>query len=333
MPPIIILLIVLALFFDFLNGIHDSSNIVATMISSRAFRPHTALGVTAVAEFLGPFLFGVAVAKTIGDEVVRLDAITMEVIIAALIGAILWNLITWFFGIPSSSSHALIGGIVGAVTIGAGFGAIQLRGLEKVLVALFASPIIGFLIGFAITKVIFFLARGATPRVNKFFKNSQILTATVLAFSHGTNDAQKTMGVITLGLIINGYISKFEVPVWVIAISAGAIALGTALGGWRLIKTLGGKFYKIRPVHSFAAQISSAFVILGASLIGGPVSTTQVVSSAIIGVGSSERLSKVRWSVAGDIITAWFITIPATALVAAGIYWVLINTSILEKLV
>jgi PiT family inorganic phosphate transporter len=332
MPPIIILLIVLALFFDFLNGIHDSSNIVATMISSRAFRPQVALGVTAAAEFLGPFLFGVAVAKTIGDEVVRLDAITMEVIIAALIGAILWNLLTWFFGIPSSSSHALIGGIVGAVTIGAGFEAIQLGGLEKVLFALFASPLIGFLIGFAITKAIFFLARGATPRINIFFKNSQILTATVLAFSHGTNDAQKTMGVITLGLLINGYISKFEVPVWVIAISAGAIALGTALGGWRLIKTLGGKFYKIRPIHSFAAQATSAFVILGASLIGGPVSTTQVVSSAIIGVGSSERLSKVRWSVAGDIITAWFITIPATALVAAGVYWVLMNTPVLEKL-
>jgi PiT family inorganic phosphate transporter len=332
MPPIIILLIVLAVFFDFLNGIHDSSNIVATMISSRAFRPQTALGVTAVAEFLGPFLFGVAVAKTIGDEVVRLEAITMEVIIAALVGAILWNLLTWFFGIPSSSSHALIGGIVGAVTIGAGFEAIQLGGLEKVLIALFASPILGFLIGFAFTKAIFFLARGATPRINVFFKNSQILTATVLAFSHGTNDAQKTMGVITLGLLINGYISKFEVPVWVIAISAGAIALGTGLGGWRLIKTLGGKFYKIRPVHSFAAQITSAFVILGASLIGGPVSTTQVVSSAIIGVGSSERLSKVRWNVAGDIITAWFITIPSTALVAAGIYWILISTSILEKL-
>jgi PiT family inorganic phosphate transporter len=332
MPTIVILLIVLSLFFDFLNGIHDSSNIVATMISSRAFRPQTALGVTAVAEFLGPFLFGVAVAKTIGDEVVRLDAITMEVIFAALIGAILWNLLTWFFGIPSSSSHALIGGIVGSVTIGVGFEAIQLRGLEKVLIALFASPIIGFLIGYAITKVIFFLARGATPRINVFFKNSQILTATVLAFSHGANDAQKTMGVITLGLVISGYISKFEVPVWVIAVSAGAIALGTALGGWRLIKTLGGKFYKIRPVHSFAAQISSAFVILGASLIGGPVSTTQVVSSAIIGVGSSERLSKVRWNVASDIVTAWFITIPATALVAAGIYWVLVTTSILEKL-
>jgi PiT family inorganic phosphate transporter len=302
------------------------------MISSRAFRPQTALGVTAVAHFLGPFLFGVAVAKTIGEEVVQANTITLEVIIAALMGAIIWNLLTWFFGIPSSSSHALIGGIVGAVAIGAGFEAIKLGGLEKILIALFASPIIGFIIGYIITKVIFFLARGATPRINKFFKNSQILTATILAFSHGTNDAQKTMGVITLGLLINGYITKFEVPLWVIATSAGAIALGTAFGGWRLIKTLGGKFYKIRPVHSFAAQTTSAIVILGASLIGGPVSTTQVVSSAIIGVGSSERLSKVRWGVAGDIVTAWLVTIPATALVAAGVYWLLTNTPVLAKI-
>jgi PiT family inorganic phosphate transporter len=330
--PILILFVGLALFFDFLNGLHDSSNIVATMISSRAFRPQTALGVTAVAHFIGPFLFGVAVAKTIGDEVVQANTITVEIIIAALVGAILWNLITWFFGIPSSSSHALIGGIVGAVAIGAGFDAIKFRGLEKILIALFASPIIGFIFGYLVTKVIFFLARGATPRINNFFKRSQILTATALAFSHGTNDAQKTMGVITLGLLITGNIAEFEVPTWVIASSAGAIALGTAFGGWRLIRTLGGKFYKIRPVHGFAAQTTSAIVIIGASLVGGPVSTTQVVSSAIIGVGSSERLSKVRWGVAGDIITAWLVTIPATALVAAGIYWVLTNTSILENL-
>ncbi len=330
MPNILVFAIGLALFYDFLNGLHDSSNIVATMISSRAFRPQTALRVTALAEFMGPFLFGVAVAKTIGDEVVKQDSITIEVIIAAIVSAILWNLVTWFFGIPSSSSHALVGGIVGAVGIGAGFEVIRLSGLEKILIALFASPIIGFIFGYIITKLIFFLARGATPRINRFFKSSQILTATFLAFSHGTNDAQKTMGVITLGLLIHGYITKFEVPMWVIATSAGAITLGTAFGGWRLIRTLGGKFYKIRPVHSFAAQLTSSIVIIGASLIGGPVSTTQVVSSAIIGVGSSERLSKVRWGVAGDIITAWVITIPATALVAAGIYWIVANTQILK---
>lgn len=331
MTPVLYLLIGLALLFDFLNGLHDSSNIVATMISSRAFRPQTALTVTAIAHFIGPFLFGVAVAKTIGSEVVQAESITIEVIIAALVGAILWNLLTWFLGIPSSSSHALIGGIIGAVAIGAGIGAIKLEGMEKVLIALLASPIIGFLLGFLITRIIFFLARTATPKINTFFKRSQIITALALAFSHGTNDAQKTMGVITLGLVIGGYLTDFQVPIWVIALSAGAIALGTAFGGWRLIKTLGGKFYKIRPVHSFASQLTSALVILGASLVGGPVSTTQVVSSAIIGVGSSERVSKVRWGVAEEIITAWIITIPATGLVSAGIYWLLVNVPALQR--
>lgn len=327
----LVVLIILALVFDFLNGLHDSSNIVATMISSRAFRPQVALGVTAIAEFTGPFLFGVAVAKTIGEDVVQSNAITMEVILAALIGAITWNLVTWLLGIPSSSSHALIGGFLGAVITGAGFSAIKLAGLEKILIALFASPIIGFVAGYLVTKLIFFLARRATPRINKFFNRSQLFTAVALAFSHGTNDAQKTMGVITLGLLTTGAIDQFAVPTWVIAISAGAIALGTAFGGWRLIKTLGGKFYKVRPVHSFAAQLTSASVILTASILGGPVSTTQVVSSAIIGIGSSERLSKVRWGVAVDIVTAWIITIPATGIIAAVIYWLLTNVEWLTR--
>ena len=328
----LIALIVLALIFDFLNGLHDSSNIVATMISSRAFSPTLALGVVAVAEFTGPFLFGVAVAKTIGEDVVQPHTITMEVILAALIGAITWNLITWFLGIPSSSSHALIGGFLGAVMIGAGLKVIVVSGLEKILIALFVSPILGFVVGFLLTKIIFLLTRRATPKINKFFSRSQLLTSLALAFSHGTNDAQKTMGVITLGLVTSGVIPEFRVPTWVIGACAGAIALGTASGGWRLIKTLGGKFYKIRPVHSFSAQLSSASVILTASLFGGPVSTTQVVSSAIIGVGSSERLSKVRWGVAVDIVTAWIITIPATGLVSAGIYWLLTNVNWLARL-
>ncbi len=314
------ILVVIALIFDFLNGFHDSSNIVATMISSRAFRPRVALGVTALAEFCGPFIFGVAVAKTIGHDIVTPGTITAEVILAALLSATLWNILTWYFGIPSSSSHALIGGIIGAVGIGAGLRAIQLSGLEKVLIALFTSPIIGLVIGYLFTKLVFFLARGASPRINWVFKRSQIITAIALGLSHGTNDAQKTMGVITLGLVTTGYLTEFQVPTWVIALSAGAIALGTALGGWRLIRTLGGKFYKIRPVHGFSTQVTSAAVILGASLVGGPVSTTQVVSSAIMGVGSAERLSKVRWGVAGNIAVAWVVTIPATALVAAGLY-------------
>jgi len=326
MLTVIIIMVVLAVIFDFLNGIHDSSNIVATMISSRAFRPSVALGVTAIAHFLGPFIFGVAVARTIGHEIVAPETITINVLLAALISAIAWNLVTWFFGIPSSSSHALIGGLMGAVIVGAGLEAIQWGGLEKVLIALFISPLIGLVLGFLLTRLIFFLSRGASPKINLFFKRSQIVTAIALAFSHGTNDAQKTMGVITLGLVITGYLPVFKVPIWVIVVSAGAIALGTALGGWRLIRTLGGKFYKIRPVHGFGSQLTSAIVIIAASLIGGPVSTTQVVSSSIIGVGSAERLSKVRWGVAGEIVIAWIITIPATVLVAAGVYLLIEKT-------
>lgn len=325
MSPELILVIILAVMFDFLNGVHDSSNIVATMIASRAFRPQTALALTAAANFLGPFLFGVAVATTIGDEVAQATALNLDVMVACLIGAIVWNLLTWFFGIPSSSSHALIGGMVGAVVAGAGFGAIKLQGFEKVLIALFTSPLIGFAFGFVITRLIYFLARNMTPQVNWFFKNGQLVTALGMAFSHGTNDAQKTMGVITLSLVIGGYISEFRVPFWVIGISAGAIGLGTALGGWRLIRTLGGKFYKIRPVHAFSTQLTSGIVILTASLFGLPVSTSQVVSSAIVGVGSSERLGKVRWSVAQEIVIAWFITIPASGLFSAGVYWLLVH--------
>jgi len=324
MSPELILVIILSLVFDFLNGVHDSSNIVATMIASRAFSPRSALALTAIANFLGPFLFGVAVATTIGDEVAQSTALNIDVIIACLVGAIVWNLLTWFLGIPSSSSHALIGGMVGAVIAGAGFGAIKLHGLEKVLIALFASPLIGFVFGFIVTRLIYFLARNATPEVNWFFKKGQLITALAMAFSHGTNDAQKTMGIITLSLVISGYITEFRVPFWVIGLSAGAIGLGTALGGWRLIRTLGGKFYKIRPVHGFSTQLTSGLVILAASFLVLPVSTSQVVSSAIIGVGSSERFGKVRWSVAQEIVAAWFITIPASALVSAGFYWLII---------
>ena len=319
----LIIVIILALIFDFLNGMRDASNIVATMISSRAFSPRTALTMTAVAEFLGPFLFGVVVARTIGDEIVRSDVLSLAAIGSALVGAILWNLITWYFGIPGSSSHALIGGIAGTVFMGAGMSALKFDGLGKVLIALVVSPLVGFFLGFLVTRLIYFLVRGATPSINNFFKRSQLFTALAMAFSHGTNDAQKTMGVISLSLVIGGVLPSFQVPFWVVAVSAGAIAIGTSLGGWRLIRTLGGKFYKIRPLHSFSTQLTSASVILGASLIGVPVSTSQVVSSAIIGVGSSERASKVRWSVAEEIVTAWLITIPASALLAAGVYWLI----------
>jgi PiT family inorganic phosphate transporter len=323
MAPLLIAAIVLALAFDFLNGVHDSSNIVATMISSRAFSPRVALGTTAVAEFSGPFIFGVAVANTIGHEIVNPATITMPVILAALISAILWDILTWFLGFPSSSSHALVGGLLGSVIVGAGWRQIELPGLEKVLIALLTSPVIGFVVGFFLLKVIVGLSWEATPRINEFFKRSQIFTGVALALSHGTNDSQKTMGIITLALVSTGYLKTFEVPVWVILLCATMIASGTAVGGWRLIRTLGGKIFKIRPVDGFAAQLASAAVIISASLVGGPVSTTQVVSSAIMGAGTAERANKVRWGVAGEIAVAWLLTIPASALIAAGAYMVL----------
>ncbi len=323
MSPILIAVIALSLCFDFLNGVHDSSNIVATMISSRAFTPRVALGTIAVAEFSGPFVFGVAVANTIGHEVVDPKTITTEIVLAALVSAILWNLLTWFLGFPSSSSHALVGGIVGAVTVGAGWREIKMAGLWKILIPLFTSPLIGFIVGFFLLKIITSLCWNATPRINGLFKRSQMLTGIALALSHGTNDSQKTMGVITLALLTAGYLKVFAVPIWVIVMCASMIALGTATGGWRLIRTLGGKFFKIRPVDGLSSQLTSAAVIIGASLVGGPVSTTQVVSSAIIGVGTAERANKVRWGVAQDIVTAWILTLPASAAVAAAVYWVI----------
>ncbi|MBI2330588.1 MAG: inorganic phosphate transporter [Chloroflexi bacterium] len=314
------LVIIFALTYAFVNGMRDSSSIVATMISSRAFHAQTALGLTAAAEFLGPLFFGVTVAKTIASNIVAADVISLEALTAGLVGAIIWNLITWYFGIPSSSSHALIGGLIGAAVISSGWEAVRLSGLVTVLLALFISPLVGFIVGFILLKAVYVLSQSATPHINNFFKQSQIFTAVALAFSHGTNDAQKTIGIITLSLIIGGQLTDFNVPLWVVLISAGAMAAGTALGGWRLIRTLGGKFYKIRPVHGFASQLTSGIVILCASAVGLPVSTTQVVSSAIIGVGASERFGKVRWGVAGDILTAWVITIPVSALFSAGIY-------------
>ena len=320
MPFLLIFIIALALVFDFLNGMHDSSNIVATMISSRALSPRKALVMTAIAEFAGPFLFGVAVATTIGSEVVDPAAINSAVIIAALSSAIIWNLFTWYFGWPSSTSHALIGGLIGAVVVAEGFGTINLEGLRKVLLALFLSPILGFVFAFLVMKVIYFLARGATPGINTLFKRGQWGTSLALALSHGTNDAQKTMGIIAMAMVTTGFVDEFQVPLWVIAVSASAIALGTLTGGWRLIKTLGGKFYKIRPVHAFGSQLTSAATILGMALLGGPVSTTQVVSSAIMGAGAADRVSKVRWTVAREIAVAWLLTIPVSALLAAALY-------------
>ncbi|HOV07436.1 MAG TPA: inorganic phosphate transporter [Anaerolineaceae bacterium] len=323
MSATIIILIGLAIVFDFLNGVHDSSNIVATMISSRAISPRMAMAITAIAEFSGPFIFGVAVANTIGNDIVDSQQLNMLVIIAALLSAIVWNIATWLLGIPSSSSHALIGGIIGSVVAGAGFQVIKVDGVIKVLISLFASPLIGFIAGMLIANLVFLLSWKSTPKVNGVFKKLQVVTSIGLALSHGTNDAQKTMGIITMGLVVSGMIPTFHVPTWVVIVCAASIALGTSVGGWQLIRTLGSKFYRIRTVHGFASQITSAAVILAASLLGGPVSTTQVVSTAIMGVGAAERFSKVRWGVAGEIAFAWLFTIPTTALLGAGIYYLI----------
>jgi inorganic phosphate transporter, PiT family len=313
----VFVLIALALVFDFLNGFHDSSNVVATPISSGAMNPRAALYTAAIAEFMAPFIFGVAVATAIGEGLLDDRAITINVVLAALLAAVLWNLLTWYLGLPSSSSHALVGGLLGAAVLEEGIGVVQIAGLTKIMIALLVSPPLGLLAGFVTMRLILWLARKAPPSINTGFRRGQIVTLVGLALSHGTNDAQKTMGVITMGLLAGGMIPSFRVPIWVIALSAGAIASGTALGGWRLIRTLGAKIYRIRPIHGLASQISGASVIMAAALFGGPVSTTQVMSSAIMGVGAAERLSKVRWLVLRDLAAAWLLTIPATAALSA----------------
>jgi PiT family inorganic phosphate transporter len=324
LAPLLIIFIFTALLFDFLNGFHDSANVVATVIASRAMSPRVALSLSALTNFIGPFLFGVAVATTIGTEVVTEEAVTVPTAMAALLSAIIWNLITWWFGIPSSSSHALIGGFVGAAVMGYGLNAIQIEGLTRVLLALFISPILGFIIAYIMMAFFLWIGRGFTPRVNEFFRKGQWITTITLGLSHGTNDAQKTMGIMTFGLVAFGVLDEFVVPTWVIAASAGAIALGTAFGGWRLIRTMGAGFYRIRAVHAFSSQVASSFVILGAAIMGGPVSTTQVISSTIVGAGSAERINMIRWGLATQIAMAWLITIPATFILGAILYLVLV---------
>jgi PiT family inorganic phosphate transporter len=316
----IIILIALALIFGYLNGFSDSSNIVATMISSRAMSPRVALGLIAVTETISPFIFGVAVAHSIGQGIVAPQAISPAVVLATLASAILWSLFTWFFGIPSSASHALVGGFIGAVASGPGIESIMPAGIARVLIALFAAPFLGLLAGFLVTRLTYFLARHATPRINVVLRRAQFLTGISLGLSYGANDSQKAMGMISLALVATHVTEQFEVPLWVIGISALAIALGTTTGSWRLIRTLGARFYKIRPVNGFCSQLATATIVLGTGLLGGPVSTTQVISSAILGVGSAERINKVRWGVAQNIGLAWLLTIPSTALLSALIY-------------
>ena len=326
-----VIIVLLALFFDYSNGFHDASNVVATIIVTGAMTPRMALGLAAVAHFIGPFLFGTAVAKTIGTNIIDVSTfnpqateLSVSLLIAALIGAIAWNLITWALGLPSSSSHALIGGMIGAVLVAYGPDKIIWKGLFYVLGTLILSPLIGLVFGMLFLRGSLYFSRNATPQAKHLFNRMQIFSSVALSLSHGANDAQKCMGLIVMSLVILGLSPTFEIPTWVIASCAAAISLGTASGGWRIIKTMGSKIFRLRSVHAFSAQTASAIVILGAALLGGPVSTTHVVSSSIMGAGAGQRISAVRWGVAKNIVIAWFITIPASAIVA-GIAFLIIH--------
>ena len=317
---LLISVIVLAVAFDYINGFHDTANAIATSVSTRALRPDHAILMSASANFVGA-LTGTAVAKTIASGIaVTPDGSAGQIVVAAaLVGATAWNLITWRLGIPSSSSHALIGGLIGSVIAASGTAALKIDGIVgKVVVPLVSSPVIGVLLGFVLMVVLLNVFQRAHPRrLNDRFRKLQVVSAAFMAFSHGSNDAQKTMGIITLALIGAGILPKESpIPLWVILLAASAISLGTAAGGWRIMKTMGQRVVKLDPVHGFAAETTAATVILTASHFGIPVSTTHVISSAIIGVGSSDRLSAVRWGVAGNILVAWVLTIPASGAVA-----------------
>ena len=303
---------------------------MATIITTGAMRPRMALGVAAVCHFIGPFLFGTAVAETIGKNIIDISTfdakwieLSISLLIAALIGAIAWNLITWFWGLPSSSSHALVGGMVGAVLVAYGPDKIIWKGLLYVVAVLIISPILGLVFGNLFFKTTLYFSRNATPKIKYFFNRMQVPSSIALSLSHGANDAQKSMGLITMSLVILGLSPTFHIPFWVIASCAAAIALGTASGGWQIIKTVGSGIYRLRSVHAFCAQTSSATVILAAALMGGPVSTTHVVSSSIMGVGAGQRISAVRWGVAKNIVVAWFITIPASAVMAGLSFFII----------
>jgi PiT family inorganic phosphate transporter len=321
-----VLLVVLGLsvLFDYINGFHDTANSIATSVSTRALRPDHAIALSAGANFVGA-LIGTAVAATIGAGLIDESVESQLVIAAALIGAIVWNLITWRAGIPSSSSHALIGGLLGAAFAAAGISSWNMEGIrDKVLIPLVTSPIIGFVLGLFVMVVIFNIFRRARPRfMNDTFRRLQVLSAGYMALSHGSNDAQKTMGVMTLALLNAGVINEFVVPIEIKLLAATAISLGTAAGGWRIIKTMGTRVVKLDPVHGFAAETSAATIIFGASTLGMPVSTTHIISSAIMGTGASDRFNAVHWGVARNIGLAWIITLPAAGITAALAYVVL----------
>ncbi len=340
MDVVLILAIVAAaivLFFDYTNGFHDAANIIATVIASRAMSPTQAVLVVGVFEFLGPLLGGTAVADTIGKFVTLSDlpaVSALTILLCGLGGAIVWNILTWWKGIPSSSSHALVGGLAGAVTVAVGadhvvwgFEALftrgHLTGVTKVLLALVLSPLIGFWVGYGLHRLMSGLLSRARPSANRWLRASQFLTAAGLAFSHGANDAQKSMGILTLILLLGGFIPSFSVPLWVMLACSITLTLGILSGGWRIVRTLGFAIYKVRPLHALDSQLTSAGVILSASMMGAPVSTTHVVATSIMGIGASERPRAVRWAKAEDIVITWLVTIPGAALISVLLYGVL----------
>lgn len=314
----LILVIIFAITFDFINGFHDTANAIATVVSTRVLSPILAILMAAGLNFVGA-LSGTAVAKTVGSGIVGTN-VSQEVVVAALIGAIAWNIITWYLGIPSSSSHALIGGLIGGGIAQAGVNQIHWNVLkDKVVLPLIGSPIAGFIGGWLMMNLLLIIFAKSSPHfVGRFFRQGQVISSAFMAFSHGSNDAQKTMGIITLALIAADKIpaSPFHVPVWVIIMSALAMALGTASGGWRIIHTMGTKLVQLTPVHGFAAETTAATIIETASRFGFPLSTTHIISSTILGVGSAKRFKSVRWIIARGMFQAWILTIPATAFIA-----------------
>lgn len=322
---VVILIVIFALIFDFINGFHDTANAIATSVSTKALTPRRAIILAATMNFVGALTFtGVAqtITSGIADPFELNDG--TSVILAALIAAIVWNLITWYFGIPSSSSHAIIGAITGAVIASAGFGAIQYKGFVSILKGLFISPFLAFAVGFIIYGIIKLVFKNSNlAKTNKRFRMVQVLTAAAQSYAHGTNDAQKSMGIITMALIVGGMHKTTDVPFWVQLSCAAAMALGTSVGGWRIIKTVGGKIMKIRPVNGVAADLTGAAIIFGATLIHLPVSTTHVISSSILGVGTSHRIKGVNWGIAKRMVFTWIITLPLTALLGGVLFYVL----------
>jgi PiT family inorganic phosphate transporter len=311
-------IIAVALSFDYINGFHDAANSIATIVSTRVLSPGQAVVWAAFFNFVAAFTFGTAVAKTIGKGMIDLSAVTLGVIFAGLIGAIVWDLITWYYGLPTSSSHALIGGYAGAAVANAGFTAIVLSGWTKTLIYIVLAPMIGLVLALILTVAIFWIFRRWTPtRVDRVFRRAQLVSAAAYSLGHGTNDAQKTMGIIAGVLFTAGYLKTFSIPTWVILAAHSAIALGTLSGGWRIIHTMGSKITRLQPVGGFAAETAGAITLFIASSIGVPVSTTHTITGAIVGVGATRRLSAVRWGIAGRIVWAWVLTIPMAALIGA----------------